>query len=83
MAESLGTELYLALIEALVAARTDANIRQVELAARLGKPQSFVSKYENRERILDVAEFVVVAQALGVDPLELIAQALGDLPQPS
>jgi transcriptional regulator with XRE-family HTH domain len=34
----------------LVLARKDAGITQVELALTLGKPQSFVSKFENGER---------------------------------
>jgi len=83
MPASLGADLYLALIQALVAARMGANVRQVEFADRLGKPQSFVSKYENRECVLDVAEFLVVAQALGVDPLALIARAMEDRAQSS
>ena len=44
-----------------------AGITQQELAKRLKKPQSFVSKYENGERRLDVVEFLEVATALGFD----------------
>lgn len=45
---------------------------QAELAGRLGRPQSFVAKYELGERRVDVAEFVEVAAALGHDPTELL-----------
>jgi transcriptional regulator with XRE-family HTH domain len=38
---------------------------QQDLARRLRKPQSFVSKYENGERRLDIAEFLEIAEALG------------------
>jgi len=38
---------------------------QTQLAKRLGKPQSFVAKYEGGERRLDVIEFVDVVRALG------------------
>lgn len=51
----------------LRAAREEAGITQNDLAAKLDKPQSFVSKYETGERRLDVIEFVDVCQALEVD----------------
>jgi len=61
-----------ALLELLRQARKDAELTQVEVAERLGKPQSFVTKYENGERRLDVLEFLAVAQALGVDPCDIV-----------
>jgi hypothetical protein len=45
------------------------------MAVKLGRPQSFVAKYEGRERRLDVAEFVGVARALGADPYKLLRGA--------
>jgi transcriptional regulator with XRE-family HTH domain len=45
---------------------------QAQLAARLGRPQSFVSKFENGERRLDVIEFLDVARALRIDPVRVI-----------
>jgi transcriptional regulator with XRE-family HTH domain len=58
----------------LAAARRRANVTQQELAARLGKPQSFVSEYERGQRRVDVVELLVISRALGVDPLELLAE---------
>lgn len=46
-------------------ARRQAGLRQVDLAKRLGQPQSFVSKYETGERRLDVLELRQVCLALG------------------
>jgi hypothetical protein len=46
------------------------------LAERLRRPQSFISKYENRERTLDVAEFVEIATAIGTDPVALLDAVL-------
>ena len=57
----------------LTQGRVAAGLTQVELAARLRRPQSFVSKYEGGERRLDVVEFVEVTQAIGCDPAGIIA----------
>lgn len=46
--------------------RQEAGLTQVQVAAELGVPQSFISKYESGERRLDVIELGHVAQALGV-----------------
>lgn len=53
-------------------AREAAGVTQVELARRLRKPQSFVSKIESGERRLDVVEFLQVAEIVGFDPVRLI-----------
>lgn len=70
-------DLYGRVVAALASIRKNAGIRQTDLASRLGRPQSFVSKYENRERLLDVAEFVEVARAMNADPVALLAAILG------
>jgi transcriptional regulator with XRE-family HTH domain len=67
-------EHYRAVGGCLAAARRRANINQQELAARLGKPQSFVSEYERGQRRVDVVEFLVIAGALGADPFSLFAE---------
>ena len=46
--------------------RQDKGIRQVELAARLGVPQSFISKYESGDRRLDILELRQVCEAIGI-----------------
>lgn len=58
-------------------ARKRADLTQSELAERLGKPQSFVSKYESGERRLDVLEFLDVTRALGIDPCRLLRKIEG------
>ena len=42
----------------LAAARRRANVTQDELAARLGKPQSFISECERGHRRVDVVELL-------------------------
>jgi transcriptional regulator with XRE-family HTH domain len=52
--------------------RKHAGLTQAFVADRLGKPQSFVSKYETGERRVDVVEFLRLADVIGFDPLELL-----------
>jgi transcriptional regulator with XRE-family HTH domain len=52
---------------ALKQARLDAGLTQTELADRLERPQSFVAKYENGERRVEVVEFVQIVRAIGCD----------------
>jgi len=49
-------EQYDAFLKKLRQARLDAGLTQEEVARRLGKPQSFVSKCESGERRVDVIE---------------------------
>ena len=63
---------YEAAIRALVKARTDKGVSQAELAERLGKSRSFVTKIEHRERRVDIVEFVAIARALGYGPTDLM-----------
>lgn len=46
--------------------RNKAGLRQADVAERLGKAQSFVSKYESGERRLDVLELRAVCRVLDV-----------------
>jgi transcriptional regulator with XRE-family HTH domain len=59
-------------LKLLVEARQTAGLTQVSLAKRLGRPQSFVSKYERGERRLDMIEFLEVARALSLDAVRII-----------
>jgi transcriptional regulator with XRE-family HTH domain len=72
---SLFPDLYDRCLAGLVQARKKAGVTQTELAAKLGRPQSFVAKYEGKERRLDVAEYVAIARALGADPYKLLRSA--------
>ncbi len=58
MQKSLRTPRQQLLISLLVEARRARGMTQAEVALVLGKPQSFVAKYENGERRIDVIEFV-------------------------
>jgi len=67
MPNSLHSPAYEIFRRLIVQARRDAGLTQVEVAARLRKPQSFISKFERGERRIDVPEFVDIAEAIGID----------------
>ncbi len=70
--KSLRSPAHVRLLELLLAAREKAGLTQQQLADRLGKPQSFISKYEGGERRIDVIEFIAIAEALNMDPSRAI-----------
>ena len=72
VASSIHTREYDRFRALLIDVRRKAGLSQAELAKRLAKPQSFVSKFERGERRLDVIEFKSVAEALGLDALRLL-----------
>lgn len=72
MAKSIYSKRYRQFLDLLIQARKEADLTQVEVASRLNRPQSFVSKYENGERRLDVVEFLDVAKAINFDAVKLM-----------
>lgn len=58
--------------------RTEKGLRQVDLAERLGQPQSFVSKYESGERQLDFVEVAQVCEALGISLADFVRRFEGE-----
>ena len=56
---------YRAMVELLKQARQEAGLKQEEVAARLGKPQSYVSKVERAERRIDPPELARFAKVYG------------------
>jgi transcriptional regulator with XRE-family HTH domain len=76
MAGAVFSPAYRKFIDCLIQARKDAGVTQVELAGRVGKPQSFVSKAERGERRIDVVEFTEWARGLRMAPERLFAEYL-------
>lgn len=54
--------------------RTEAGLRQADLAAKLKRPQPFVSRYESGERRLDILEWRQVCKVVGITPAEFLAR---------
>ncbi len=76
MRKTLHSPDYARFLGLLTGARRRAGHTQQALAAKLGRPQSFVAKYENGERRIDVVEFVTIARALNADPAKLFNEFL-------
>jgi len=83
--KSIHSGPYIHLLELLVDRRNAAGLTQSQVAERLGRPQSYVSKFERGERRLDVIEFLEVCRKLGTDPFEILRIVEGgfDLAQKS
>ena len=82
MAKSLHTPRYRRFRLKLIEARKTAGLTQTDLAANLGRPQSFVSKFELGERRLDLIEFFDVARAIGLDAVPFLVE-LGEIRTPT
>lgn len=54
--------------------RTRAGLTQAEVGAKVGVSQVFVARCESGSRRVDVAEFIELARALGMDPVEAFAE---------
>ena len=53
-------------------AREDAKLRQIDVAALLDAPQSYVAKVESGERKISFIEVLDFCNAIGLDPQVLI-----------
>ena len=72
MQKSSHTRQYRVFLDCLIKARKDAGLTQQQVADKLGRPQSFVAKYEGGERRLDVVEFLEIANLIDADPHGII-----------
>jgi transcriptional regulator with XRE-family HTH domain len=76
LTKSVFTPTYTRFRELLIEAREGAGLTQADLAGKLDKPQSYVSKFERGERRLDVVEFFEVARALKIDGFALLRRLI-------
>lgn len=72
MTKSVFDHRYDRLRALLIEARRSRDFSQSEVAKKLRRPQSFISKYERGERRLDLIEFLNVTQALRLDPHDIL-----------
>lgn len=76
MAKGIHDPRYRRVIDRLIEERNAKRLTQEAVAALLGKPQQYVSRYEIGERRLDLVEFIDAANALGIDGLDLARAVL-------
>ncbi|QPZ92586.1 helix-turn-helix domain-containing protein [Thioclava atlantica] len=72
MPKTLGDQRHDALIRYLIEKRSEAGLKQVELAERMKVYQSFIARLESGQRRVDVVELVKLGEVLGFDPTEIV-----------
>lgn len=70
----LRTPEHKRLMQMLAIARKRKGLTQQQLAAQLGEPQNFVSKYENGERRLDLLEVAAISRPIGFNLLNAVRE---------
>jgi transcriptional regulator with XRE-family HTH domain len=80
MEKTVFTPHYRVFLRHLRQAREAAGLTQVEVAAQLGRPQSFISKCESGQRRVDVVELATFCRLYGLPLAEFIARWEADLP---
>lgn len=79
MISPLQNKRYLSLPKLLIELRKERGLLQSDLAEKIKKPQSYVSKYERGERRLDLIEFIELCNAMNLDPKEIFSSFLDKL----
>jgi transcriptional regulator with XRE-family HTH domain len=74
MEKTIYTAEYAQLLRLLRETREKANVTQTELAERLGRSQSFVTKFERGDRRLDTIQLRTICLALGTDLLSFVSE---------
>lgn len=80
MSKSIFDGAHAQLIEIMLAARRRSGLTQADLAAKVGKDQTFISLIERSQRRVDVLEFIALARAMGEDPQRLFAEVVATIP---
>ncbi len=60
-----------AVVAVIKASREDADLSRQELAERLGLTYSQIVNMENGRRAVQLIDFILLAKAIGVDPVAL------------
>ena len=67
MGKTIRTKEYAVFIERMVKARRDSGLRQIDVAKKMRRPQSYISRVESGEYRLDILEVKKFAQLYGKD----------------
>jgi transcriptional regulator with XRE-family HTH domain len=74
MSRTLDARRHEALRAFLVERRKQAGLRQVDLAERLSRPQSYVTHVETGQKHVALIELIEWAEAIGFDPEAAITE---------
>jgi transcriptional regulator with XRE-family HTH domain len=80
MAGAIYSDAQKSVARAFAAARLKAGLKQSDLAAEIGKHQSYISDIERGQRRLDVLELFVIAGILGIAPGDFYNQLVKEVP---
>ena len=72
MSRTVTSPLQKRLAAILVERRKKAGLRQVDLAKKLGRYQSWVTHLESGQRRIDVVELIELGRVIGFDPAEVV-----------
>jgi transcriptional regulator with XRE-family HTH domain len=77
--DNLATRLRLEKTISIVLAgtRNDFDVSQRELAARIGWTRNMVANIETQRRSTRLVDFILIANALHIDPMALLKRILG------
>lgn len=81
MAGAIYSEAQESVARAFTKARLNMGMKQADLAAAIGKHQSYISDIERGQRRIDLLELYVIAKALARDPVDLYAELIRDIPE--
>lgn len=79
MEKTIYTPASKALQAKLRSLRESAGMTQRQLADRLGRVHSFVTRMEQGQRRLDVLEFIRVCEALNSEPAQVMADLVREI----
>ena len=72
MSRTLHSPKHKILLRFLIQKRKKAGLRQVDVAKRLGRYQSYITNIETGQRRIDAVELVDLAEAIGFNPCDAI-----------
>ncbi|MFH1782808.1 MAG: helix-turn-helix transcriptional regulator [Candidatus Omnitrophota bacterium] len=72
MAKTIYTKAHKELVKRLISARKKAGLKQEEVAKRLGRTQSYLSKLESGQRRLDIVQIKELACIYKKNPKHFI-----------
>ena len=79
MDKSIHSHLYHQIIGRLRSKRESKNVTQVQLAEMLGVKQTFISKIETCDRLLDLIEVRLICQVLTISFVDFVAEVERDI----